>query len=40
MTEDKVAKIVANEINNTAKLNKADLFLKLKNNSLEELKNI
>jgi hypothetical protein len=40
MTEDKEAKIVTKEINKKAKLNKADLLLKLKNNSLEELKKI
>ena len=38
MTEDKAAKIVAKEISNKAKINKADLLLKLKNNSVEELK--
>jgi hypothetical protein len=40
MTEDKAAKIVAKEISNKAKINKADLLLKLKNNSVEELKKI
>ena len=40
MTDDKAAKIVAKEISNKAKLNKADILLKLKNNSLEQLKKI
>ncbi len=38
MTQAKAAKIVTKEINTRAKLNKADLLLKLKYNSLEELK--
>jgi len=40
MTEDKAARIVAKKISNKAKINKADLLLKLKNNSVEELKKI
>jgi len=40
MTKDKAAKIITKEINTRAKLNKADIYLKLKNNTLEELKAI
>ena len=38
MTKDKAAKIITREINTRAKLNKADMYLQLKNKSLEELK--
>jgi hypothetical protein len=38
MTKDKAAKIITNEINSRAKLNKADEYLQFKKNSLEELK--
>ena len=38
MTKYKAAKIITNEINSRAKLNRADKYLQLKNNSLEELK--
>jgi hypothetical protein len=40
MTKDKAAKIITNEINSGAKMNKADSYLQLKNNSLQELKTI
>ena len=40
MTKDKAAKIITSEINSRAKLNRADKYLQLKNNSLEELKTI
>jgi hypothetical protein len=40
MTKDKAAKIITNEINSRAKLNKADEYLQFKKNSLEELKTI
>ncbi len=40
MTKDKAANIITKEINSRAKLNKADIYLKLKNNTLEELKEI
>ena len=40
MTKDKAAKIITNEINSRAKLNKADKYLQFKNNSLGELKTI
>ena len=40
MPKDKAANIITKEINSRAKLNKADLYLKLKNNTLEELKEI
>ncbi len=38
MTKDKAANIVTKEIKTRAKLNKADMYLQLKNNTLEELK--
>ena len=38
MTRDKAAKIITNEINSRAKLNRANMYLQLKNKSLEELK--
>ena len=38
MTKDKAAKIITNEINSRAKLNRANMYLQLKNKSLEELK--
>ena len=38
MTKDKAAKIITKEINTRAKLNKADMYLQLKNKSVEELK--
>ncbi len=38
MTKDKAAKIITNEINSRAKLNRADKCLQFKNNSLEEVK--
>ena len=38
MTKDKAAKVITKEINSRAKLNKADMYLQLKNKSLEELK--
>ena len=38
--KDKAAKIITNEINSRAKLNKADEYLQFKKNSLEELKTI
>ena len=40
MTKDKAAKIITKGINSRAKLNRADIYLQLKNNSLEELKTI
>ena len=40
MTKDKAAKIITNEINTRAKLNRTDKYLQFKNNSLEELKTI
>ena len=40
MPKDKAAKIITSEINSRAKLNRADKYLQLKNNSLEELKTI
>ena len=40
MTKDKAAKIITNEINSRAKLNSANMYLQLKNNSLGELKTI
>ena len=38
MTKDSAAKIITKEINTRAKLNKADMYLQLKNKSVEELK--
>ena len=38
MTKDNAAKIITKEINTRAKLNKADMYLQLKNKSVEELK--
>ena len=38
MTKDKAAKVITKEINTRAKLNKADMYLQLKNKSVEELK--
>ena len=38
MTRDQAAKIITNEINSRAKLNRANMYLQLKNKSLEELK--